>query len=282
VLSLIPVALGLAAWFNNYRFLLSNLYLDEGTKAEKEKSSREYTWLQQWGHAGELIALDIKLILRNQRPRYNARLSVIFLAYGFIFYKKQYLADPHMYMLLLPALFMTGIFIINYGQFLFAWHSSYFDGLMSANISIPVFIRSKFMLYNAISTGVFIITSLYGLITWKILIMQLAGYLYNIGVNSVISVYLATFTYKPINLARRATFNYQGIGAVQWLYAFVIILVPYLIYYPLSRFVSPWAGCAAIGGLGLIGLLMQNYWVEVLTREFQRRKYFMLAGFREN
>jgi hypothetical protein len=281
MLFLIPVALGLASWYNNHRYLLTNLYLDEGARAEKEKSSREYSWLQQLGLTGELIAMEIKLMFRNKRPKYLVRLSVVFLLYGFIFYQDNYLKEPHMYMLLLPALFVTGVFIVNYGQFLFAWHSSYFDGLMAANISITAFIRSKFMLYNAVSTTAFILASLYGLISWKILVIQSAGFLYNIGVNSVVSIYLATYSYKGIDLSRSATFNYQGIGTVQWLYALIIILVPYLIYYPLARWVSPWAGCAAIGGLGLISLLMQGYWAEVLTRAFKRRKYLMLAGFRE-
>jgi len=277
----IPIALALAAWFNNYLFLLRNLYLDEGTKTEKEKSSREYTWLQKLGISGDLIALDIKLILRNQRPKYLVRMCIFFLAYGFIFYNKKNLEDPHMYVLLFPAIFMTGIFIMNYGQFLLSWHSGYFDGLMSSNISIPAFIRSKFMLYNAVSTAAFVITTLYGLISWKLLIVQLAGWLYNIGINSVISVYLSTFNYKAIDLNRKATFNFQGIGAVQWLYSFALILMPYLVYWPLARFVNPWTGFAVLGGLGLIGLLLQNFWVEMLTRQFHQRKYIILAGFRE-
>jgi len=277
----IPMVLGLAAWFNNYRFLLGNLYLDEGTKTEKEKSSREYTWLQQLGLSGELVALDLKLMLRNQRPKYIVRMSVFFLAYGFIFYDSKNLADPHLIVLLFPALFMTGIFIMNYGQFLLSWHSGYFDGLMSSNISIPALIRSKFMLYNAVSTAAFIIISLYGLISWKLLVVQLAAWLYNIGVNSVLSIYLATFNYKAIDLTRKATFNFQGIGAVQWLYAIFLILVPYLVYWPLARFVNPWTGYAVVGGIGLISLLLQGYWVEVLTRQFHQRKYLMLSGFRE-
>jgi len=33
--------------------------------------------------------------------------------------------------------------------------------------------------------------------------------------------------------------------------------------------------------IGLIGLLLRNWWIEVLTRQFQKRKYLILAGFRE-
>jgi hypothetical protein len=203
------------------------------------------------------------------------------MAYGFIFYTKESLKNPHMYIFLFTGLFITGIFIINYGQFLFAWHSNYFDGLMSSNISLPAWIRSKFMLYTAVSTIFFILTSFYGLISWKLLITQLAAWLYNIGVNSVVSVYLATYNYKAIDLSKSATFNYQGTGTVQWVYSLVLILAPYAIFYPLARFVNPWVGFAAIGGLGLISLLLQNWWVDILTREFRKRKYLVLAGFRE-
>jgi hypothetical protein len=281
LLVLVPIALGLAAWFNNYRFLLGNLYLDEGVRTEKEKTSREYTWLQRLGLSGELVALDIKLMLRNKRPKYVLRLCVLFMAYGFIFYTKENLRNPNMYVLLFPALFVTGIFIINYGQFLFAWHSNYFDGLMSSNISLPAWIRSKFMLYTAVSTILFILTSFYGLISWKLLVVQLAAWLYNIGVNSVISVYLATYSYKGIDLSKSATFNYQGTGMVQWVYSLLLLLIPYLIFYPLARWVNPWVGFAVVGGLGLISLLLQNWWIDILSREFQRRKYLILAGFRE-
>jgi hypothetical protein len=277
----IPIVLGLAAWLNNYRFLLHNLYLDEGGRTEKEKTSKEYTWLQHLGISGELIALDIKLILRNKRPKYVLRLCLIFMAYGFIFYTKANLRDPHMYMFLFPSIFMTGIFIINYGQFLFAWHSNFFDGLMSSNISLPLWIRSKFMLYTATSTIFFIITSLYGLISWKLLITQLAAWLYNIGISSVLSIYLATWHYKGINLGKSASFNYQGTSTVQWVYSLVLIILPYLIFYPLARWVDPWIGYAVVGGLGLISLLLQNWWIDVLTRELKRRKYLIMAGFRE-
>jgi hypothetical protein len=137
------------------------------------------------------------------------------------------------------------------------------------------------MLYTAVSTLLFILTSFYGLISWKLLVTQLAAWLYNIGINSVISVYLATYNYKAIDLSKSATFNYQGTGVVQWVYSFALILAPYVIFYPLARFVDPWVAYAAIGGLGLISLLLQNWWVDILVREFRKRKYLVLAGFRE-
>jgi len=152
---------------------------------------------------------------------------------------------------------------------------------MASNIDMSTFIRSKFLLFTAFSTASFVITSFYGLISWKIIPIQLAAYLYNIGINSVLAVYFATRSYKAIDLSRSATFNYQGTGMSQWLYAFVILLLPLSIYWLFARFVNPWAGIITLGALGLFSLLLQNWWTGLLIREFAKRKTIILEGFRE-
>ena len=171
---------------------------------------------------------------------------------------------------------------MNYGQFLFAWHSSYFDGLMSLPVSIPTFIRSQFVLFIAVSTFAFVVTSFYGLISWTIIPVQLAAYLYNIGINSVVVIYFATRSYKGIDLNKSASFNYQGTGMAQWLNIIAVLLgVPILLYWALALLFNGWVGIAVLGSLGLISLLLQNWWIGVLTGQFLLRKHTILAGFRE-
>ena len=280
-LTLIPVIMGILAFFNNQYFLRQNLYLEEMVKKSRQKQSTEITWLRQWGLSGELAALDIKLILRNKRPRSVLFISILLLFYGFIFYTPQNLAAKNFKMLMFGAFFVTGIFILNYGQFLFAWHSNYFDGLMSSNISMTTFIRSKFLLFISISTLAFVVTSFYGFISWKVLPIQLAAFLYNIGVNTVIATYLATRSYKGIDLAKSATFNYQGTGGTQWLFSMVVILLPMLVVVLIAKFFTPWLSVIVIGSLGLISLLMQNYWIGIIEAGFIERKHTILQGFRE-
>jgi hypothetical protein len=280
-LVIVPVALGLAAFINNRRFLYHNLYVEEISKGGKQKQSTEYTWLQQLGLMGELIGLDIKLILRNKRPKATILVSCMFLLYGFLFYRPENLGANRYGMLLFSAIMITGIFIINYGQFLFAWQSSHFDGLMTANISMKAYIKAKLRLFTVVSTAAFIISSLYGFIDWRILPIQAAAFLFNIGINSVGAVYLATYSYKGIDLSKSATFNYQGTGMSQWIYAVIIMLIPFVIYFPLSKIFNPWVGIIIIGLAGLIALLLQNWFIDHLTIEFAKRKYRVIEGFRE-
>ena len=185
-LVVVPLALFLLAYGNNRRFLLKNLYVEELSKRTGKKRSTEYSWLQRWGLMGELIALDIRLIVRNKRPRSVIVSSALFLFYGLLMYRPTYLHPLNMTMLLFVALLMTGLFITSFGRFTFAWQSGSFDGLLVSNLPISEYIREKFLLYTAIATIVFFLSSAYGLIDWHLLPIQAAAFLYNVGVNSAL------------------------------------------------------------------------------------------------
>ena len=280
-LSLVTLLMATAAFVNNYRFLFQNLYLEDIVTKGKKKEGTEYVFLNRFGTIGELIALDIKLILRNKRPKSIALMTVLFLFYGFLFYKPQYIQNESWGMLLIGGIFLTGIFVSNYGQFLFAWQSAHFDGLMAGHLDIKTYIKSKFMLFTAVCTVILLLTSFYGLMNWKILIIQLAGYLYNVGIHTVIAVYFATRSYKAIDISKKAAFNFQGLGASQWVYSLVVFLIPAAIYLPFALLISSWAGIIALSLLGLISFLLQDWWAHLLTNEFIKRKHRILEGFRE-
>jgi len=281
MLSVAFLALSICSFVNNSLFLRHNLYFEEITGRRRRHQSTEYSWLQQWGLTGELVGLNLRLVLRNKRAKSVVLLSFMILLYGFIFYRPEFLRSAHSPSVLFGALFITGVFIMNYGQFLFAWHSSYFDGLMSLPVGIPTFLRSQVLMFIAISTISFVITSLYGLISWKIIPYQFAAYLYNIGINSVVVVYSATRNYKAIDLSKTASFNYQGTGMAQWLNVVAFVLFPTGLYVGLSYLFNDWIGITTLGVLGLISLLLQNWWIGILTEQFRQRKHLILSGFRQ-
>jgi hypothetical protein len=281
-LMIVPLVLFLLAYFNNRRFLFRNLYVEELSKKTGKTHSTEYAWLQSRGLMGELLALDIRLILRNKRPRSVAVMSAIFLFYGLIFYRPQYLHPMKTGILLFVGLFMTGLFVINYGRFTFAWQSNSFDGLLTSNLPIREYIREKLLLFTVAATTAFFLVAAYGLIDWRILPIQGAAYLYNIGVNSILTVWFATFSYKGVDLSKNQAFNYQGGGgATNFIYTMVVMLAPFVVFLPLMLLGYAWAGIVAVGALGLVGLLSRNWWVDLLTKQFYKRKYLILEGFRE-
>lgn len=280
-LCIVPVLLAVASFYNNRRFLLKNFYLENLEKSSGEKRSSEYSWLQRFGNMGDLASVDIRLILRNKRPRSLLLLSVIFLFYGFLFFKPQYLSGNFNGMLLTGAIFITGMFMVSYGQFLFAWQSIHFDGILANNISIRNYIKSKWLLLVTFSTVSFLLSLLYGLMSWKLLPILASAWLFNIGIHSVLTCYLGTLNYKAVDLSKGSTFNYQGTGAVQWLYSLIILLVAAAIYFPFSLLINSWAGIAALGIAGLASFLLQDWWIDKIAQQFRRNRYKMMEGFRE-
>jgi uncharacterized protein DUF5687 len=281
-LALIPLSMFVLAFENNRRFLLRNLYIEELAKKTGGRRSAEYAWLQQWGLTGELTALDIRLILRNKRPRSAAAISLIFLCYGLIFYQARYLHPFNHTIVLFVGLFMTGLFEISFGRFAFAWQSGSFDGLLALNLPISDYIRAKFLLFNWACTIAFVITSAYGFIDWHIILIQAAAYIYNIGFNSVLTIWFATYSYKAIDLSKGSSFNYQGSGgAAGFLYSLLVLLPPIVVGGLFKLFGYPWIGIVIVGAVGLISLLFRKWWIEFLTHQFYKRKYLILQGFRE-
>jgi hypothetical protein len=198
-----------------------------------------------------------------------------------MFYKPQYFAKDQMGFLLFGAMFVIGMFITNYGQFLFAWQSDHFDGLMSNNISIKMYIKSKFILLTAFCTVALCLSIFYGFISWKLIPVQIAAYLFNIGVHTVLSAYIATHNYKAIDLSKGSAFNYQGIGAAQWLYGIILMVVAVVVYLPFALIFNSWTGVAAIAVFGLVNLALRDWWIDQLVVQFQTRKHKILEGFRE-
>jgi hypothetical protein len=265
----------------NASYLKKNLYIEELSAEEKRKSATDYPFLDRFGEVGTLAAMEIKLILRNKRSKSTVTKGLIFVFYGFLFYRAEFLEKEQFGMMLFAGVFMTGNMVLLYGQFMFGWQSAEFDGLLANGTNIKSFIKAKFLLFTLSSTVLTLVVSLYGLISWKILLIQFSAYFYSIGVATVMVLYFATRNYKYIDLSKGSSFNWQGVGASSMLMSLPVLLIPFLIYLPLAHYGNPYLGIAGIAILGLAGLFTRSFWVDFLVKEFNKRKYKIAEGFRE-
>ncbi|SEA24358.1 DUF5687 family protein [Pedobacter hartonius] len=272
--------LALAIFALNDRYLKNNLYIEELTAGEERKSSTDYPFLDRYGAAGTLAALEIKLILRNKRPHATVTKGLILLFYGFLFYKQDLIVSNQFGKMLFPAVFMTGNTILIYGQFMFGWQAAEFDGMLANQVSIRDLFRAKFILLGVSACLLTALTSFYGFLSWKILAVHLAACIYNIGVSTVIVLYFATRNYKYIDISKGARFNWEGISASTMLLSLPVLLSPFIIYLPLSL-IGPYWGLAGITVPGLAGLATRSFWTGFLVREFNKRKHKIAEGFRE-
>ena len=280
VYSLMTILLGLIMYSINHNFLKRNLYLEElYTASSSKKSSTEYPLLNRFGKVGDLAALELKLIFRNKRPKSTVMKGLVFIFYGLIFYTNPKTLNTPMGLIFCP-MFMMGVFIMIYGQFMFSWQSAHFDGILVNKIDARDFFKSKFLLFFLFSTLTFLLTIPYVYFGQKVLLMHFIMYLWNLGVSSLIVLFFANYNYKRIDLSKKATFNWEGVGASQWILGIPLFLSPFVIYLPLKWLGYENAGLATLGLIGLAAILTQSFWLDLLVSRFNEKRHQIAEGFR--
>jgi len=117
----------------------------------------------RFGTVGALVTLELKLLWRNKRPKYMTLLSLFFMAYGLIgLPRRNGTFSDSIGVMIGVGIFLTGAFMINYGQFLISWESAYFDRIMSGKIDLNDYILAKSTLLSIGCTACFLITMPYG------------------------------------------------------------------------------------------------------------------------
>jgi hypothetical protein len=270
-----------ALYFLNQKYILNRFYPDELSEKKKQGSAHDFSWLSRVGEYGRMLSLEVKMILRNKRPRTSAIMSVLFLLYGLLLYK-DYDGEIPEIILVFGGMFMTGIFSMSYGQFFPAWHSRYYPLLMAQNVKMKEVLLSAFFLMAATNVVFYLLSLGYMFISPKVLYIHLAVMLYNVGVNSVVIFALGLNSRKSIDLDTRAMFNYQGMGATQWLIAFPILFGPMAVYGLMALVFGKIAAYFILGGLGLIGIILHPRFITYFTRQYLRKKHQMIAAYKRS
>jgi hypothetical protein len=278
--AIIPVLM-IGFYLLNQKYILNRFYLDELTQKKKQGSTHDFSWLSRVGEYGKMLSLEVKMIMRNKRPRTSAVMSVLFLLYGLLIYKDYNEEFPEA-MIVFGGMFMTGIFSMTYGQFFPAWHSRYYPFLMAQNVKMKQVLQSAFFLMAATNVVFYLLSLGYMFIAPKVLYIHLAVMLYNVGVNSFVIFALGLNSRKSIDLDTRAMFNYQGMGATQWLIAFPILFGPMAVYGIMALVFGKIAAYFILGGLGLIGIILHPRFITYFTKQYLRRKHKMIAAYKRS
>jgi hypothetical protein len=279
VLIVLLAALALLYFFN-FRFFLEGVYADDQViRKSNTTKTQDISFLQNFGGIGDWINLELKFILRNKRPRTVLIMTVFFMFYGLLFYVGDMFGNSAG-MLLFAGLLMTGIFMMNYGQFLFSWQASHFDFTLTRPVSLRQYIESKYWLINTITLSCFLLTIPYGYFGWHIIMMHAAVTLFNMGVNIFIVLNMAMWGPKKLTLTKGGSLNYEGLGAAQWVMGIPIMVSPYVLYLPFSLFGYPNLGLIAIAAAGLLGIILRRYFLTLTTNRLQKLKYSIAEGFR--
>ena len=195
----------------NRRFFAKYYYaerFDRKSNSSKTKAA-DFSFMERFGQIGELIGLNLKLILRHKRTKSLLTVGCLFLAYGLLFYPNKQYADSYG-LLFFAAVFVVGSFTMLLGQWVILWNGSHFDYMLIG--------------FSIIS---FVLSTPYFLFGTNIIILHLSALLYNMGVNTAFFMLVAPFIAKRLDLSKGSAMNYQGTTYKNFLFVMPILFVPW-------------------------------------------------------
>jgi hypothetical protein len=265
----------------NYRQLRNEVYLDALISEQtKEVNSADLSFIERLGDLAPFIKNDIRLIWRNKRTKSSVWMIAMGLLYGLFFYPNPAYAGME-FMYVLVGVFSTGTFLINFGQFIPAWDSGYYNMLMSQNFKYERYLKSKFTIMTISVVALFVLGIPYIYFGWKVLLVHFAAMIYNVGVNSHVILYGGTFNRKKINLEEKAAFNFQGTGAVQWIIGIPLMILPMGIFGLINWYVNFEIATATIAVFGFIGIALHKKLMAAITKKYITNKYVMIHAFNQ-
>ncbi|MDE2706094.1 MAG: hypothetical protein F4Z57_02640 [Gemmatimonadetes bacterium] len=254
-------------------------HLHDETPSEKGFTTGSQSLLDRLadlGPVGRLMALEIKLAIRNKRPRQIPWSALMFVPLGLInFMLLTRDSSDFTFLHYLWGCLLTSGFVINYGQFMFGWESLYFDGHLARPVQFRHLLWAKLLLLQ-ISCPVLALVCLPFLLIFapELLVTYSVFLLYNIGFSSACMLFFATMNRKRLYIARSSFFNQEG-TSLHHLLVIIPLLAPPAILMLATNF-----GPLAIAVGGLLCWTLSPVWVRLLAHRLQKCKYRMAAGFR--
>lgn len=259
-----------------YKTLKAHLYLDAVLQVKHSKrKTTSLSWVEKIGYLAPLIKVDLRMLWRSKRAKSIFFTTFIFLLYGLLFYRSNSGLGRGGFI----AMFMTAGFIYSFGMYIPAWDGSYYRFLMSRDIKMEDYLKSKYILMVAVTSVAFILTIPYVYFGWNILLMQVAGFFYNIGIGTFIMLYYGSFRRRAMDLNSGSSFNFQGTMGRDYFIIFPLILIPLLLFSLIKYFLGFYVAIGVFIFLGVVGLLFRDKIIERLAKRYKNVKHKMLVGF---
>jgi hypothetical protein len=181
--------------------------------------------------------------------------------------------------LIYMGILVVGMFLIAYGQFMLGWESSYFDSILSNPVDYNNYFKAKLYIMVIACTIFYIVTLGYAYFGIRVLLINTAVFLYNIGVNTYVLFFMACLNRKRLDLDA-SIMSTQGKGAGAYLTMVPTLLLPTIIYVPFAITGNYMSGLVVLAGLGLTGLIFQKPIMKVIIAWFYSNKYKLATAFR--
>ena len=281
---LIPMMVLIGLYRYTFDYFKNDLYLDAGLSTKHDIAKTEdLTWLNQFGTIGTFLKNDIKLIKRNKRSKTTVLMSVMFLFYGLLFFTNGIQAYNNPVMYVFAGIFVSGGFLITFGQFVPSWDSAYYQLMMTQNIPYKGYLDSKWWLMVIATVVSTILASFYLYFGWQVYLTIVVGAIYNIGVNSHLVLLGGAYTKTPIDLSsgKGAFGDKKAYNIKTMLISIPQLALPVLLYWLGSTFANANVGLALVALFGIIGFAFKNTFFSLIEKVYKTEKYKTIDAYKQ-
>ena len=276
---LVPLGAFVLLYQITFSFLKKNLNLEGSLAAKKEVANAgRYDFLDVFGSHAFFLKNDLRLIVRNVRPKNIVLMSFLFLFYGLFFFTQDNQPES---LLVFASIFISGGFLLTYGNYVPAWDNEYYAFLMTQNLSYKKYLDSKWrlMTFAIIVSTVLSLPYLYFGV--KIYLMILSGAAFNIGLGTWITLYGGLLNKQPLklNIKAKAFENTQAFSGKMMLTIFPKMILPVLLYIIPATLFNPTAGYITLAASGVLGIVFKNQILTQMVKLFAKQKHEMLQAF---
>jgi hypothetical protein len=266
------------------RFLIMNFCVGESGKnyLRALAPNIELTLLKNINGAGRYLWLEIILLLRNKRSR--SVISIIPIVMLYLGYSGIYMSNhaTNIFLFLLTSCVIP-IAAASYGQFLFSWESSYFDGILARKINFPSYIMAKYYLLIILVLAISVPFCILFIISDNSDLLLLISILaFTIGVICFIILFFGTYNDGRIEINQNKWFKYEGVKGTQFILSGAIMLLPLTLYLILRNIFNETVGKLVIAIPGALFFIYHKWWItRIIIPRFMARKYKNLEGYRK-
>jgi len=284
LVAIIPILLLIVFYLIAFRYFKHNLYLDAGL-ASKAKSVRteQLDWLNRFGSIAVFLKNDIKLIKRNKRSRTTVIMSFLFVFYGLLFFTNSIEMYQGPFWRMFAAIFVTGGFLMSFGQFVPSWDSSYYPLMMSQNIRYRDYLNSKWWLMVMATLVSLVLASFYLFFGLDIYLAVVVGALYNIGVNSYMVLWGGAYVKTPIDLtsSKNAFGDSKSFNAKTLLLTIPKLLIPMLLYALGYYTMGSIYGYGLVLLVAILGFAFKEKVFDIIVKVYKAEKHKTLAAYKQ-
>ncbi|MFT7336096.1 MAG: hypothetical protein ACI9M1_002045 [Porticoccaceae bacterium] len=280
----VPVLVLIALYYVTFQYFKNDLYLDAGLTSKLDIArTEELTWLNQFGTVGTFLKNDIKLIKRNKRSKTTVGLSVMFLFYGLLFFTNGIEAYNNPIMHIFAGIFVSGGFLITFGQFVPSWDSAYYQLMMTQNIPYKGYLSSKWWLMVIATIVTTTIASFYLYFGFQVYLTIVVGAIYNIGVNSHLVLLGGAYTKTPIDLSsgKGAFGDKKAFNIKTMLISIPQLALPVLLYWIGSTLANANVGLLLVASVGVLGFALKDKAFSLIEKIYKSEKYATIAAYKQ-